>query len=125
MSFLEFIKEENFLSATLSTTDLVVKGNLDDLKGFEPSTRGKSDTTCHKRPKVATVVPHDLNSSCMRDGDILNTRNESDVTAMRRVFTIDVDARDVWPSKVEDAVHEVIEECGDFVPKEIFSAHLI
>lgn len=57
--------------------------------------------------------------------DIINTRNESDVTAMRRVFTIDVDARDVWPSKVEDAVHEVIEDCGDFVPKEIFSVHLI
>lgn len=57
--------------------------------------------------------------------DILNTRNENQTTALRRIFTVDVDARDVWPSKVEDAVHEVIEECGEFVPKEIFSVRLV
>ena len=53
--------------------------------------------------------------------EILGVRDDNDQFAMKRVITLDVDKRDVWPSKVEELVIETVDEHSDVVDVSVFS----
>ena len=53
--------------------------------------------------------------------ELLKVRDDNDQFAMKRVITLDVDKRDVWPSKVEELVIETVDEHSDVVDVSVFS----
>ena len=53
--------------------------------------------------------------------EILGVRDDNDQFAMKRVITLDVDNRDVWPSKVEELVIDTVDKHSDVVDVSVFS----